>query len=130
MALEKAFAIKADPAVIWDALNRDLDAASSDQYQIERRNRPEFIELSVELGGGIPATLSYKIIPRDGHTEVVATMAPQGFRYFLFRLLTLGRVDTNYEILLVEGLSNLKQAVEASEPEPPADGEGDAPPAG
>ncbi|MCH7811010.1 MAG: hypothetical protein IH958_00070 [Chloroflexi bacterium] len=128
MAIEKAFAIKADPAAIWDALNRELDAAVSDHYQIERRVRPELIELSLELGGGIPATLSYKIIPRDDHTEVVATMVPLGLRYFLSRVLTFGRVDTNYEIMLVEGLANLKRTVEDSEIDQAGDGERDAPP--
>ena len=42
-------------------------------------------------------------------------MDPQGFRYLISRIITFGRADTNYELLLVEGLANLKRAVEEGE---------------
>jgi hypothetical protein len=74
----------------------------------------ESLSLWVQLQGGIRARLTYKLVPRNGHTEVVATMEPQGFRYALFRIITLGRADVNYEIALVEGLANLKRAVEGA----------------
>ena len=116
MPLEKAFAIKAEPAAIWRALTGELQVADEGAYTVERAIPNEFLSLWVDLQGGIRANLTYRIIPRDGHTEVVATMAPQGFRYAVFRMITLGRYDTNFELLLVQGLSNLKQAVEQSDP--------------
>lgn len=124
--LEKAFAIKAEPAAIWSALTGELAVADESRYRVERAVTAQELVLWVELQGGVPAQLTYRLIPRDDHTEVVATMAPQGLRYAIFRMLTLGRADTNYELLLVEGLANLKRAVEGgdsndeaeTEPEP------------
>ena len=53
-------------------------------------------------------------------------MEPQGLRYVISRILTMGRIDTNYELLLVEGLANLKQTVEFGDERPaePEVGEG------
>ena len=116
MALEKAFAIKAEPAAIWGALTGELKAADQARYRIERAVPNELLSLWVELQNGIRAVLTYQLIPRVDHTEVVARMEPQGFRYAMFRILTLGRADTNYELLLVEGLANLKRAVEGGRP--------------
>ena len=112
MVLEKAFAIKAEPSAIWQALTGELEAADDADYGLERAIPNELLSLWVNLQGGVRAVLSYRLIPRDDHTEVVATMAPQGFRYAIFRIITLGRADTNYELVLVEGLANLKRAVE------------------
>lgn len=112
MALEKAFAIKAEPAAIWRALTGELEVADETAYSVERAVPNELLSLSVDLQGGIRAFITYRLIPREDHTEVVATMEPQGLRYAIFRMITLGRADTNYELLLVEGLSNLKRAVE------------------
>lgn len=112
MTLEKAFAIKAEPAAIWRALTGELDVADESHYQIERAVPNELLTLRVQLQGGIDASLTYRLLPEQDHTQVVATMHPEGLRYVLFRILTLGRADTNYEMLLVQGLSNLKQAVE------------------
>ena len=112
MALEKAFAIKAPPAAIWRALTGDLEVADASAYTIERAVPNELLSLWVELDGGIKALLTYQLIPRNDHTEVVATMEPQGLRYAIFRIITLGRSDTNYEIVLVQGLANLKETVE------------------
>jgi len=120
VVLEKAFAIHAEPAKIWDALTGELAIGDESAYEVDRAIPGHELSLWVDLQGGIRAAISYKIIPRDDHTEVVATMHPQGFRYLMFRILTLGRADTNYELLLVEGLSNLKRAVEeqpAAEPD-------------
>ncbi len=113
MALEKAFAIKAEPAAIWRALTGELKVADEAAYDIERAVPNELLSLWVDIQGGIRAILTYRLIPREDHTEVVATMEPQGLRYAIFRMLTLGRADTNYELVLVEGLANLKRAVEA-----------------
>jgi len=112
VVLEKAFAIKAEPVAIWRALTGELEVADEAQYNVERAVPNELLSLWVDLQGGIRAAVTYRLIPRDDHTEVVATMAPQGLRYAIFRILTFGRSDVNYELLLVQGLSNLKQAVE------------------
>lgn len=113
MALEKAFAINAEPAAIWRALTGELQVADASAYQIERTIPNEELALWVEIQGGIRALLTYRLIPRKDHTEVVATMEPQGLRYAIFRVITLGRADINYELALVEGLANLKRAVES-----------------
>ncbi|MCH8993682.1 MAG: hypothetical protein IH959_01780 [Chloroflexi bacterium] len=112
MVLEKVFAIKAEPAAIWEALTGELTVADEGAYEVERAIPNELLSLWVEIQGGIRAILTYRLIPRGDHTEVSATMEPLGFRYAMFRMLTLGRADANYELLLAEGLSNLKQAVE------------------
>ena len=114
MPIEKAFAINGTPAAIWQALTGELQLADTARYDIERAIANESLSLWVQLQGGIRARLTYKLVPRDGHTEVVATMEPQGVRYALFRIITLGRADVNYEIALVEGLANLKRAVEGA----------------
>jgi hypothetical protein len=118
MAIEKAFAIRAEPAAIWDALTGELAAAGEESYQVERAVTNEQLSLWVDLQGGIRALLTYRLIPREEHTEVAATMEPEGLRYAIFRMITLGRADTNYEMLLVQGLANLKQAVEGDEQGP------------
>jgi hypothetical protein len=117
VALEKAFEIKATPAAIWDALTADLASGDESAYRIERAITGQELALFVELQGGIRALLTYRLIPHDDYTEVVATMAPEGLRYAIFRILTFGRADTNYELLLVQGLANLKRAVEGEAPE-------------
>ena len=115
MPLEKAFAIKAQPAEIWRTLTGELEAADAASYGVERAIPNELLSLWVDLQGGIRAILTYRLIPHEDHTEVVATMHPQGLRYVIFRIITLGRADINYELLLVEGLANLKRAVEGAE---------------
>jgi len=117
MGLEKAFAIKAPPAAIWQALTGELSIADRGTFEVERAVTNESLSLRVRLQGGIQAILTYRLVPRDDHTEVIATMVPIGLRYAIFRVITLGRADVNYEMLLVQGLSNLKQAVEGSSPE-------------
>jgi len=112
MSLEKAFAIKAPPEAVWRALTGELDIADATTYEVDRAVPNELLALWVNLHAGVRASITYQLIPRDGHTEVVATMEPQGLRYTIFKIITLGRADVNYELLLVEGLSNLKRAVE------------------
>lgn len=118
MPLEKAFAIRAEPAAIWRALTAELEIADDAQYTIERAIPNELLALRVKLLGGIDATITYRLNPRENDTEVVATMEPEGLRYAFFRIITLGRGDVNYEMLLVQGLANLKQAVEETGEEP------------
>jgi hypothetical protein len=114
VAIEKAFAIKAEPAAIWRALTGELEVADASAYKIERAVPNERLSLWVELLGGVRAHLTYQLIPRDDHTEVIATMVPHGLRYAIARIITLGRADTNYEVVLVQGLANLKEAVEGA----------------
>lgn len=118
MPLEKAFAIHAEPAAIWQALMGELGSADPETYDLERSEPPELLALWVQLSGGISARITYRLIPRADHTEVVATMEPEGFRYRFFQLITFGRSNTGYELALVEGLSNLKQAAEGQREEP------------
>ena len=112
MPLEKAFAIHAEPGAIWQALMGEVRSADPETYELERSEPPELLVLRVQLSGGIDARMTYRLIPRADHTEVVATMEPEGFRYLFFQLITFGRSNTGYELALVEGLSNLKQAAE------------------
>lgn len=112
MPLEKAFAIHAEPAAIWRALTGELDIDDESAYKIERSVPNELLSLWVDLESGVRARITYRLIPREDHTEVVATMEPEGLRYVIFRMITLGRAEVNYELMLVEGLSNLKRTVE------------------
>ena len=114
MAIEKAFAINGTPTAIWQALTGELELGDKSAYEIERAITNESLALWVQLQGGIRARLTYKLLPRPDHTEVVATMEPEGMRYAFFKFITLGRANTNYELALVEGLANLKRAVEAA----------------
>ena len=110
--MEKAFSINAKPPKIWDALVAEFNLADESIYEVEQSIINEFLALRVKLQDGIEAQITYRLIPQDDHTEVVATIQPEGFRYALFRMITMGRSDINYEMSLVVGLSNLKEAVE------------------
>jgi len=116
VTIEKAFAINGTPQAIWLALTGDLELGDTSRYEIERAIANDSLSLWIQLQGGIRARLTYKLIPRAEHTEVVATMEPEGIRYAVLRFITIGRADTNYEIALVEGLANLKRAVETAQP--------------
>lgn len=113
MSVEKAFAIRAGPDVIYAALERDLaDAASAGGlFQVLRRDPPRSLQLRVTMGG-VPCWLTYTLRPRDEDTEVSATLIPFGLKYTLFRIITLGLQDGGLSVALVHGLSNLKAAVE------------------
>jgi hypothetical protein len=114
MAVEKAFAINAEPHEIYDELERDLaDAARhhGDTFEILRFERDRSIDLRVTISD-IPCNLSYRLVPRHGHTEVVAQLDPYGWRYTFFRIITLGMRDFGFEVAVVQGLLNLKEAVE------------------
>jgi hypothetical protein len=113
VTIEKAFAIKAEPAAIWEALWSDLAKGDKDAFSVEHSTWPESLSLRVTLSG-MPCELTYRIEPRDGHCEVVATIQPLSSRYALYQVLTFGHLKRNYEMLLVVGLSNLKAAVEGA----------------
>jgi hypothetical protein len=117
VSIEKAFAINASPADIYDALDRDLREAAAHlgtTFEVLRRDPGRGIDLRVTIGG-VPCWLTYRLEPREGHTDVVALLTPFGLKYTLFRIMTFGLRDQGFEIALVEGLANLKAAVEASE---------------
>jgi hypothetical protein len=118
MLIEKAFAIEAEPTAIWDALWSDLTAGDAARYTVEQSNRPERIAIKVELGG-LPVLLTYLISPKDAYAEVSVTLQPLTVRHALYQIVTFGHFGRNYEMMLVQGLANLKTALE---------GEGDAEP--
>ena len=122
MPIEKAFAIEGEPAAIWDALWSDLGRGDPSAFEIERSQRPHTLVVRVDMGGGVPARITYRIERKDDYTEVSATLEPLGLRYNLYQFLTFGRVRLNYEMLLVQGLSNLKHAVEGKPLLGPAEG--------
>ena len=114
VGIEKAFAVRADPAIIWRELTRELAQAPPGGHTVERAVEPQELAVRVELQGGIEALITYQLIPREDYVEVVARMEPHGFRYAVFKAITLGRYNIGYELALVQGLSNLKQAAEAA----------------
>ena len=124
MTIEKAFAINASPADIYDALERDLrdaDAHAGSTFEVLRRDPGRALDLRVTIAG-VPCWLTYRLEPREGFTEVIALLTPFGLKYTLFRIMTLGLRDQGFEVSLVEGLANLKAAVESRD-----DDDGDAP---
>ncbi len=125
MAIEKAFSINAAPPKVWDALVSEFNLADESIYEVEQSIINEFLAVRVTFQDGIEAQITYRLIAKDDHTEVVATMQPEGLRYAIFRMITMGRSDINYEMVLVVGLSNLKAAVEGDAgyllPEDPGD---------
>jgi hypothetical protein len=112
---EKAFAINASPEAIYAALERDLGEASQyegDAFEVLRRDAPRSIDLRVKIGG-VPCWLTYRLEPRNDHTEVIGIVTPYGWKYTFFKIITFGMRDQGFEIALVEGLANLKAEVEA-----------------
>jgi hypothetical protein len=121
MAIEKAFAIHASPADIYAALLRDLATASPHEgevFDVIERERDRRLRLRVTIGG-VNCYLEYTIEEKQDHTEVIATLEPYGWRYVLFQVATLGLRRSSFELVLVQGLANLK-----------AECEGETPPAG
>jgi hypothetical protein len=115
VSIEKAFAIKASPATIWEALWADLGEGEESAYQLEGSSWPSSIQIKVDMGG-IDCLLTYRISAMDGYTEVAAALEPLSKRYGLYYLLTFGHIKRNYEMLLVSGLANLKASVEGTPP--------------
>ncbi len=113
MAIEKAFAIDAEPAVIWDALWGDLQAGDSAAYTLDSSSRPSKLDVEVKLGH-IRCLLQYRIERKDGFSEVAATIVPISKRFGFYQVLPCGQVGRTFEMLLVTGLANLKASVEGS----------------
>lgn len=117
MPIEKAFAINASPHDIVAALENDLTSASEhegDVFGVIRRDPGRSLVLNVTISG-FPCVLTYTLIPRDDHTEVVAAVEPHGLRYLLFRMITLGMSNGGFDVILFESLRNLKESLEASD---------------
>jgi hypothetical protein len=125
MTIEKAFAIEAEPAEIWSALWQEIQSGEPDAFKVEQSNHPHLLAVRVRLGA-MPALLTYKITPRERDSEVSVTLEPLSSRYWLYQLLTFGHLRKNYEMLLVQGLANLKSAIEGepSEADETSAGEG------
>jgi hypothetical protein len=120
MSREKAFAINAPPERIYAAIEHDLASAGEHEgetFEVLSRDPPRSINLRVTMGG-VPCWLTYRLQPRDGHTEVTAVVTPYGWKYALFKIIRFGMGDQGFDVALVEGLANLKAEVE--------DGEADA----
>jgi hypothetical protein len=116
MPIEKAFAIKASSDRIFAAIERELSEARQHQegtFEVLERDPPRLLRLRVAFGA-LPCHLTYRLSPRDGDTEVSATLEPFGLRYAAFQVITLGMNRHGFEVALVEGLANLKAAVEAT----------------
>ena len=120
MSVEKAFAIRAEPAAIYAALERDLAdaAAEGGAFRVLRRDPPRSLELTVTIGS-FPCWLRYELRQHEHDTEVSALAIPSGLKYLLFRIVTLGLNDGGIAVALVLGLTNLKEAVEATPPAAP-----------
>lgn len=131
MAIEKAFAIHATPHNIYAALERDLESAlqhAGETYAVLGRERDRALDLRVTIGG-VPCHLSYRLEEKPEYTEVAAVLQPYGWKYAAFKIMTLGMREQNFAVALVEGLANLKAAVEdddepAAEEEANRQGEG------
>ena len=111
MTIEKAFAIEAAQTAIWDALWRDLGGGEEGRFAVTNSHWPNVFTLSLDLAG-LPVSLSYEITPRDGFCEVAARLEPSGLRYALYQMLTFGHFRRNFEVMLAQGLLNLKASLE------------------
>jgi len=115
MTIEKAFAIKAPAHEIYAELVSDVNSAAEDgsrSFEVVRRDPGRSLDLRVTIAG-VPCWLSYRLEPKEDHTEVVATLTPFGFKYLFYQLITLGLRNEGFAVVLVQGLANLKEAVES-----------------
>ena len=110
--VEKAFAIEAEAGAIWDALWAEVQAQGPER--VESARRPEELTVRVSLTRGVDASITYRITQIDAGCEVSATLEASGFRSALYQVMTFGRLRTHYAMMLVEGLANLKEAVESA----------------
>jgi hypothetical protein len=116
MPIQKVFAINAEPADIWSMLWLELSQGDQSRFQILKSKWPESLAIEVDVGG-LPSRITYTIEPQDGHCEVTAAIEPLSRRYALLQVLTLGKMRTNYELMLAQALVNLKEALEGPPPD-------------
>jgi hypothetical protein len=110
-AIERAFAINADPETIWGALWHDLSEGDAEFFDVEASSWPRTLSLLVDLSG-MPYRLTYSIEPQLEHTEVAILAEALSWRYGLFQVATFGHYRRNIELTLTIALSNLKTALE------------------
>jgi hypothetical protein len=111
MTIEKVFRIEAPAQEIWRALWSELGEGRDPAALSPESTWPERLSLQVTIAG-VPCRLTYIIEATDGACEVTASLDPIGARYRLYQALTFGHFRRNCELLLAQGLANLKQAVE------------------
>jgi len=114
VAIEKAFAIRAPANDIYAALQRDIASASAHEgeiFDVLERERDRAIQLHVMIGS-VPCYLTYTIEEKPEYTEVSARLVPHGWQYLVYQLATLGQRRHALEMVLVQGLANLKEEVE------------------
>jgi hypothetical protein len=114
VAIEKVFAIEGTAGPIWDQLWQEIQASADAATVVEESHRPHSLVLRLDLGG-IDSRLRYEIEEQEDHCEVSGAIEPLSFRYKLYQLLTFGHMRVNFEMMLAEGLANLKAAVEGGE---------------
>lgn len=117
--IEKVFAIRAGASDIYAALLRDIASASvyeSSFFDVLERERDRRLRLRVTVGF-VPCILTY-IIEEQGVGDacaVTARLEPYGWRWLAFQAATLGLRRQSLEMVLVQGLANLKAEVEEHE---------------
>jgi hypothetical protein len=111
--IEKVFAIDAEPGVVWDALWGDLSNGDENAFEVVEAHRPATLAIEVTLSG-VPARLQYTVEAVENGSEVTALLEPRGLRYAVSRVLTFNHFKRNFEMVLIQGLSNLKTAVEGT----------------
>jgi hypothetical protein len=110
--IEKAFLVHAAPQVIYDRLQVDLGEGEAAAYTLLESAPPRLLAIQLKLSG-IECRLTYVIKPLPGGgCEVSVSLDPLGAKYRLYQALTFGHLKTNFELMLAQGLLNLKQAVE------------------
>jgi hypothetical protein len=109
--IEKVFAIDAEPGVVWDALWADLSSGDEAAFEVVEAHRPNDLAIEVRLSG-VPAFLRYTIASAEMGSEITALLVPRGLRYSVSRLITFNHFNRNFELMLVQGLANLKTSVE------------------
>ena len=126
MSVESVFSIRASPTDVFAAIERDLGDAREHEgstFEVLRREPPGAIDLRVTIGG-VSCWLTYRIEEVPDGCEIHATLVPFGFRYALFKVVTLGMREQNFKVMLVHALANLKADVEGANEEA-ADDSGD-----
>ncbi len=114
MPIEKVFAIRGSPSDIYAALQHDINSAGAhegDGFDVVRRERDHLLELRVTIGS-VSSFLTYTLDQKEDHTEVTASLVPYGWRWALFQMATLGMRRSAMEMVLVQGLANLKAEIE------------------
>lgn len=117
--MEKVFSIRGSASDIYAALLRDIATASPYEeslFDVLERERDRSLRLRVTVGF-VPCILTYTIKEdqQAASCEVTARLDPYGWKWVAFQAATLGLRRHSMEMILVQGLANLKAEVEGSE---------------